>query len=87
MDFSDLSIEESESDEATLVEFEKEELAMDLDDLLLEETEPEEEVPSEGIALDTGELVTSEIDMEKLGDSDDTEDFELELETLEPEDK
>jgi hypothetical protein len=87
MDFSDLSIEESESDEATVVEFEKEELAMDLDDLLLDELEPEEEVPSKGTALDTGELITSEIDMDKLKDSDDTEDFELELETLEPEDK
>jgi hypothetical protein len=87
LDFSDLSIEESESDEEALVEFEKEELAMDLDDLLIDETEPEEEVPSKRTALDTGELVTSEIDMQKLKDSDDTEDFELELETLEPEDK
>jgi hypothetical protein len=71
LDFSDLSIEESESDEKTLVEFEKEELEMDLDDLLLDETEPEEEVPSKRTALDTGELVTSEIDMQKLKDSDD----------------
>jgi hypothetical protein len=88
LDLSDLSIEESESDEETLAEFEKEEeLEMDLDDLLLDETEPEEEVPSKGPALDTGELVTSEIDMKKVKDSEDTEDFELELETLEPEDK
>ena len=86
LDFSDLSIEEFESDEETVVESE-EELAMDLDDLLLDETELVEEVPSKGTALDTGELVTSEIDMEKLMDSDDTENFELELETLEPEDK
>jgi hypothetical protein len=71
LDFSDLSIEESESDEKTLVEFEKEELEMDLDDLLLDETGTEEEVPSKRTALDTGELVTSEIDMQKLKDSDD----------------
>ncbi|MBW1797525.1 MAG: hypothetical protein JRJ21_03760 [Deltaproteobacteria bacterium] len=87
LDFSDLSIEESESDQETVVESEEEDLAMDLDDLLLDETEPEEEVSSKGIALDTGELVTSEIDMKKLRDSEDTEDFDLELETLEPEDK
>ncbi|MBW2116524.1 MAG: hypothetical protein JRF53_04475 [Deltaproteobacteria bacterium] len=86
LDFSDLSIEESESDKETVVESE-EELAMDLDDLLLDETEPEEEVSSKGISLDTGELVTSEIDMKKLKDSDDKEDFELELEPLETEDK
>lgn len=86
LDFSDLSIEESESDRESLVESE-EELAMDLDDLLLDETEAEEEVPSKGTALDTGELVTSEIDLQKLKDSEDMEDFELELETLEPEDK
>jgi hypothetical protein len=87
LDFSDLSIEESESGEEALVEFEKEELAMDLDDLLLDETESEKEVSSKRTALDTGELITSEIDMKKLKYSDDTEDFELELETLEPEDK
>ncbi len=85
LDLSDLSIEESESDGDTLVEFEKEELAMDLDDLLLDESE--EEVPSKGTSLDTGELITSEIDLKKVKDSEDTEDFELELETLEPEDK
>ena len=85
LDLSDLSIEESESDEETLLEFEKEELAMDLDDLLLDE--PEEEVLLKETPLDTGELVTSEIDMAQLKDSEDTEDFELELETLEPEDK
>jgi len=87
LDFSDLSMEESESGGETVVEPEEEALAMDLDDLLLDEIEPEEEVPSKGIALDTGELITSEIDMKKLQDSEDTEDFELELETLEPEDK
>ncbi|MBW1803644.1 MAG: hypothetical protein JRJ85_23300 [Deltaproteobacteria bacterium] len=89
LDISDLSIEEAESDEETLVESEEEELAMDLDDLLFDETEPEEEVPSkaQALSLDTGELVTSEIDMKKLKESEDTEDFEFELETLEPEDK
>ena len=86
LDLSDLSLEESESDEETLVESE-EELAMDLDDLLLDETEPADNVPSKGTALDTGELVTSEIDINKLKELEDTEDFELELETLEPEDK
>jgi hypothetical protein len=86
LDFSDLSLEESEPDEETLVNSE-EELAMDLDDLLLDETEPEEEAPSKRNALDTGELVTSEIDMNKLKESEDTEDFELELESFEPEEK
>ena len=87
LDFSDLSIEGSESDEETVVESAEEDLAMDLDDLLFDETEPEEEVSSKAISLDTGELITSEIDMKELVDSDDTEDFKLELETLEPEDK
>jgi hypothetical protein len=85
LDFSDLSIEESESDEETLVESE-DELSMDLDDLLLDETETEE-VSLKGTALDTGELLTSEIDMQKLKELDDMEDFELELEPTEPEDK
>jgi hypothetical protein len=86
LDFSDLSIEEPESDEITVVESE-EELEMELDDLLLDEAEPEEEAPSKGTVVDTGELITSEIDINKLKDSEDMEDFELELEPLEPEDK
>lgn len=88
LDLSDLSIEEPGSEKETMVEsVGEEDLAMDLDDLLLDETASEVDVSSQKISLDTGELVTSEIDMKKLKDSEDTEDFELELEALEPEDK
>ena len=78
---------------------EEEEISLDLDDLAIEDAGEEAapaqdtEEPAAGAGpqetlLDTGELVTSEINMEKLNredDLEDLEDLELDLEALEPE--
>ena len=64
-----------------------EDLSLDLGDLSLDEETPLVEATQEETSYGTSELVTSEIDRKKLGDSKNQEDSELELDLEESEDE
>jgi len=86
-----------EEEEEDVLAIEPDDLSLDLDDLAIEDAgkeavgdtgEPAAGAGPQETLLDTGELVTSEINMEKLDredDLEDLEDLELDLEALEPE--
>jgi hypothetical protein len=82
LDLDDLSIEDSEVES-----LEEKDLAVDVDDLLMDETVPEEKADPRERALDTGELLTSEIDMKKMKDSEEVEELDLELDEIKLDDK
>ena len=88
LDLSDISVEDLEPGKGPVMEdTEEEEQAIDLDGLLLEESEDLAETAPENIPLDTAEMVTSEIDIKKLKVSEDMEDLDLELDIEELDDK
>lgn len=64
---------------------EDDELEFDLDDLSLDETPSEAEEEQQAMTLDTSELITSEIDLRKVSESEGADDFDFEFE-LEGED-
>jgi len=85
---SGLQFEQKEKE--TLMKQEEEpdeDLSLDLGDLSLDEETPPAEAAQEKTPYSTSELVTSEIDRKKLGDSKNQEDSELELDLEESEDE
>ncbi len=89
LDLSDLSMEDLESEKRPDMESPQEEKdpGMDLDGLLADEGGNQTEPAAKPVKLDTAEMVTSEIDIKNLKESEGMEDFDLELDLEELDDK
>jgi hypothetical protein len=89
LDLGDVSIEDLELEKEVDMESaqEEEEMAADLDNLLLDESGEKMEREKKHVPLDTAEMITSEIDLKKLNASEDMEDLNLDLEIEELDDK